>query len=172
MKKELVIKLIAFSLVVIWMMIIYFFSAMPSKESNNKSEKTINTIIEKTIDTTNDIGITNKHLSEKKIKNIVNDLNYPLRKCMHASIYLVLCLLVLNLLKIFGLNSYKLYFFTILICLIYALGDEYHQTFVVGRTGQLKDVLIDITGSEIGYLFYLGYISIKNLFNKTKIKKI
>ena len=148
------------------------FSNMTGNESNNKSEGTINTVIEKTIDTTNEIEITNKHPSDKKIKSVVNNLNYPLRKCMHASIYLILCLFVLNILKLFGLNSYKLCFITLFICFLYACIDEYHQTYILGRTGEFKDVLIDITGSEIGYLFYLMYISLKNLFNKTNIKKI
>ena len=172
MKKEILIKIIGISLVIIWMVIIYMFSNMTGNESNNKSEGTINTVIEKTIDKTNDIGITNKHPSEKKMKNLVNNLNYPLRKCMHASIYLILCLLVLNILKLFGLNSYKLCFITLFICFLYACIDEYHQTYILGRTGEFKDVLIDMIGSEIGYLIYLLYISFKNLLNKTKTKKI
>ena len=172
MKKEKIIKIIGISLVIIWMVIIYMFSNMSGNESNNKSEGTINIVIEKTLDKTNDIGITNKHPSEKKIKKYVNNLNYPLRKCMHASIYLILSLFIINVLKLYKISSYKLCFLTILICLIYASIDEYHQTFVIGRTGQIKDVLIDITGSEIGYLVYLIIISFKNLFNKTKTKKI
>ena len=171
MKKNLIIKIISWLLVIIWMIIIFIFSNMSGIESNKKSEKTINNIIEKTIDTTNDIGITNKNVSEKNIKKITKNLNYSFRKCMHASIYLILCLLIINALKLYGINSYKLCFISLLICFIYACIDEYHQTFILGRTGQFKDVLIDITGSEIGYLIYLIFISFKNLYNKN-IKKI
>lgn len=33
---------------------------------------------------------------------------------------------------------------------LYAISDEYHQTFVPGRGGNLKDVLIDATGAGLG----------------------
>lgn len=33
---------------------------------------------------------------------------------------------------------------------LYACSDEYHQTFVSGRSGELKDVMIDTTGVLIG----------------------
>ena len=30
--------------------------------------------------------------------------------------------------------------------LVYAISDEFHQTFIPGRSGELRDVLIDTTG--------------------------
>lgn len=33
---------------------------------------------------------------------------------------------------------------------LYAISDEYHQTFVPGRSGSLMDVLIDAAGAGIG----------------------
>ena len=35
------------------------------------------------------------------------------------------------------------------ICLIYAATDEFHQTFVDGRSGEVRDVLVDALGSLI-----------------------
>jgi VanZ family protein len=35
----------------------------------------------------------------------------------------------------------------LLITILYAFSDEYHQTFVPGRHGQLQDVAIDMTGA-------------------------
>ena len=50
----------------------------------------------------------------------------------------------------------------IIICFIYAGSDEYHQTFVDGRTGQFSDVLIDTAGSIVGASIYsLGYLVYK-----------
>ena len=34
--------------------------------------------------------------------------------------------------------------------LLYAMSDEYHQTFVMGRSGELRDVLIDSLGIITG----------------------
>lgn len=38
----------------------------------------------------------------------------------------------------------------LMICMLYACSDEAHQLFVAGRSGQLKDVMIDISGSTLG----------------------
>jgi VanZ family protein len=41
--------------------------------------------------------------------------------------------------------------FTVLMCAIYAMTDEFHQTFVAGRTGRTIDVILD-TGASLGAL--------------------
>ncbi|KKQ31250.1 MAG: VanZ family protein [Candidatus Shapirobacteria bacterium GW2011_GWE1_38_10] len=41
---------------------------------------------------------------------------------------------------------------TIIIAYLYALSDEIHQTFVLGRSGRLKDTLFDLLGIFIGLL--------------------
>jgi VanZ family protein len=41
------------------------------------------------------------------------------------------------------------YLWAILLTILYAVSDEYHQTFVPGRNGQLADVLIDSLGGLI-----------------------
>ena len=166
MNKKKIIKIISWLLVVLWLILIFFLSSMTSLESNNKSEKTINKVIKTTINTTNDIGITNKHPNNQKIQNIVANLNYPLRKCMHASIYLILALLLINALRKYNIKNRNIYLITLLFCIIYASVDEYHQTFVIGRTGQLLDVLIDSIGSSIGIIFYLIMTKIDKYIHK------
>ena len=153
-KKNKYLRDISWILVILWMGVIFWFSSMPSTESNNKSEGTINKIIETTVNTTNKVGLTDKHPSEKKMNQVVEYLNYPLRKCMHASVYFVLVLLLLNAFRLSNVSLKKAIFFSILICFLYACSDEFHQTFVPGRTGQFSDSLIDTTGGILGVLFY------------------
>ncbi len=154
--------------VFLWMILIFLLSNMSSYESNLKSENMINKTIEVTLNKTNDLGLTNKHPSNKKIKLIVEELNFPLRKIMHFSVYFVLALLLLMALKKSSFKKKKVYLLTLLICLLYALLDEYHQTFISGRTGNLYDCLIDIFGSGIGLVFSIIYSKIKN---KNKMKE-
>ena len=45
----------------------------------------------------------------------------------------------------------------IVITLLYAVSDEYHQTFVDGRHGSPVDVLIDATGVTIAVLLAMRY---------------
>ena len=147
-------KIISWSLVIIWLIVIFLFSNMDSDKSNQKSESAINKVVETTLNKTNDLGITNKHPSEKTMNNFVDKLNLPLRKCMHAFVYFVLSLLLLNALTISGFKNLKLYLICLIICFIYSIIDEYHQTFVIGRTGQFIDSIIDTFGSIIGLISY------------------
>ena len=143
-------------------------SNMNSNESNGKSVSTINNIIEKSVNTTNELGITDKHPTEKKVNQVSNKLNLPLRKVAHASEYLIFSLLIINALK--QSNIKHEYIITIIICFIYACTDEYHQTFIQGRTGQFTDSLIDTLGALIGIILVLIKCKLKKN-NQKNIKK-
>jgi VanZ family protein len=53
---------------------------------------------------------------------------------------------------------------------LYAASDEFHQLFVPGRSGEVKDVLIDSAGAVTGaLLFYLALRLYEN-YRKTKIQ--
>ena len=72
-------RTILFVMILIWMIIIFILSNMPSNESNNKSKSTINVVTEKTLKITNKVGITDKHPSKQKMNNFIEKLNKPLR---------------------------------------------------------------------------------------------
>lgn len=48
--------------------------------------------------------------------------------------------------------SYK-WWLALLICLIFACSDEWHQSFIAGRTSRIYDVGIDFLGSVTACLF-------------------
>lgn len=151
--------IISWLLVIIWAGLIFFMSSMDTNESNVKSKSTINEIVEKTVEATNDLGITDKHPSKNKMDQIIEKLNPPLRKVAHASEYFILTILILIALKNSGIVGKKIFILALILCFLYACSDEYHQTFVIGRTGQFSDVLIDtigsFTASILSALFYL-----------------
>lgn len=152
MKNKLLIMSIIIT--ILWMVIIFDFSNTPSYESNSSSKEIIRFIVEKFTD------------DEKEINKLVIKINKPFRKLAHASVYLVLSLFVNSL--IFSLKKYKLRvcnIISVICCFIYAVSDEYHQMFIVGRTGLFTDVLIDTIGAIIGCVIF-DYI-----FRKIKNKK-
>ena len=57
-------------------------------------------------------------------------------------------------------------FWSLVFSILYAVSDEYHQSFVLGRVGTYKDVLIDSSGSLIAV--WLCYLHCRH----KKIKKI
>lgn len=75
----------------------------------------------------------------------------PVRKTAHFCIYLVLGLLVLNC---FDIINKKTILYSIIICFLYSITDEFHQTYINGRTGEIPDILIDTIGSSIGTIIY------------------
>lgn len=46
----------------------------------------------------------------------------------------------------------------LLLCVLYAMGDEWHQSFVPGREGAIADVLIDTVGAVFGLLVCTGWL--------------
>lgn len=162
-------------MVLSWMGLIFYLSSMNTNESNTKSKNTINQVIETTVNTTNNIGITDKHPTETKKQVLTELLNKPLRKVAHASVYFVLAILLMYTLLITNHNQHKKLLLTmilsILICFLYAITDEYHQTFVKGRTGQFSDVLIDTIGASIASsLAALTYVKIRRKRRKNAKK--
>lgn len=160
--------LISWILVLIWMITIFYLSSMDSDQSNTKSKETINVVVENTIDVTDNIGITNEPTTKDNINSIVNVLNKPLRKCMHATVYFVLVILVINAFnQMHLLTRVNTYLYSIIICFIYACTDEIHQLYVVGRTGQFIDVLIDTIGALLG----CGVLYVASKLHKNKTKE-
>ena len=154
--------------IIIWMSIIFIFSSMPSEESNEKSKATIKETIE--IINPTPVSKQNESLSQTESGNtekgtetikenntqnqneeqLIEKLNKPLRKCMHASVYFVLSILIFNCLKTFKISGWKTVIIPIGIAFLYACTDEFHQLFIDGRTSQFTDVLIYTFGAILG----------------------
>ena len=151
-------KYISWFLVLLWMILIFTLSNMTGEVSTKASvggiEKTITVIA----DATNQMNITKKDKNQpKRIEKISKKLNYPLRKCLHVTEYLILTLLLYNAFCKSGIKNKKTLFLCLLICLLYACTDEFHQLFRE-RTSSFIDVLIDTSGGLIAVLI----IKLKN----------
>ena len=77
------------------------------------------------------------------------------RKLAHFMIYMVLGLVsYLALPK--GWSAKKKIGFVISLCFLYAITDEFHQSFVPGRGPEVRDVFIDTLGGSVG--IGIGYL--------------
>ena len=54
-----------------------------------------------------------------------------------------------------AIGSYRLSisFIVVLLCLLYGITDEFHQSFVEGRTADLKDIINDTIGATLAMMF-------------------
>lgn len=155
-------------LVLLWMGFIFFMSSMNTVDSNSASKNLINNVIEKVdvITKSNDETI-NHH----KTSAFMDKVNLIFRKFSHASVYLALSILLFNfLLCLFKTQIWIYDLITLLFCFLYACSDEYHQTFVIGRTGSFTDVLIDTSGALVGCLIIsLVYYLVKRKIKRKKV---
>lgn len=142
------------TLVVVWMGVIFLFSNMNSKSSNGGSLSIIGVGVSFVNKVTTKIGFTDR-ISYYESMNIARKLNYPFRKLMHISEYLILVILIYSLLYFLGVE--KRIIISFIICFIYAMCDEYHQSFL-DRSGRFADVLIDSIGIIIGLISSYYYI--------------
>ncbi len=170
-KKKLIFIGIVAAIIIAWCTTIFHLSGMNSNNSNDASTGIVERVISKVLYATNEAGITDSHPDEEKLTKAAKLINAPLRKVVHATVYFVLALLLLTISRIiFGSKKYLLSCtITILLCFIFAMTDEYHQTFVDGRTGQMMDVMIDTAGACVGILLFSSYYLIWRIGYRAKI---
>lgn len=93
-----------------------------------------------------------------------------MRKSAHASEYAFLaifwCGYFVCILKKEKMRRFYL-IFSWFVATEYAATDEFHQLFVQGRSGQLRDVLIDSAGAAVGVLLVYRFLKNKRT-NSTK----
>ncbi|WP_313468240.1 VanZ family protein [Carnobacterium sp.] len=82
------------------------------------------------------------------------DLHHFIRKNAHFFIYMALGFLLKYALKSSGITSLKAVGIALVICVLYAFSDEFHQYFVPGRGAMLSDVMIDSTGATLGIVLH------------------
>lgn len=86
-------------------------------------------------------------------RNIADYMDFIVRKCAHMTEYFVLTVCTTFLLiNVTEKSNAGIRGAAVLISAAYAISDEVHQLFVQGRSGQAKDVLIDVIGSGMAFL--------------------
>lgn len=102
-----------------------------------------------------------REYTEAELEQRASAVDGIVRKTAHMTEYAVLALLVSIPLIIYGAKGRALILLTFLIPALYASTDEFHQTFVRGRSGSFRDVLIDCMG-------IIAYVMILKIFQKKK----
>ena len=143
-------------LIILWMIIIFLLSNQKAQDSKQLS----NSFIAKTI--INIYEMKHGEISEENKIEIKENYSFIVRKTAHFTIYLILGLLVSIVLIGKNLSINQIIIYGVLICMAYAVTDEIHQIFVSGRSGEIRDVIVDTCGSTIGIL-------LNTIINKKRI---
>lgn len=137
----------------VWMGIIFYLSAQPANESSELSKGVMRVVIQTIGDGLSlDQGV----------------LHQVIRKGAHLGAYFILAVLVMSALESkHRKNTYQIGI-TLAICISYAISDEVHQLYVPGRSGEVRDVMIDTAGASLGIL---SFIVLRKIFTQLKKAK-
>ncbi len=142
-----VLKPLSFVPAIIMMCFIFFFSAQDADESAMLSYEVGVKVL----------TVANDHLdmgwTMRQIEHLSERGQHYIRKTAHLTEYFLLAVSVAFPLYVYGLRGLYLVFFAGAFCVGFACLDEYHQTFVAGRSGERRDIFIDSCGVLAGIIF-------------------
>jgi len=98
----------------------------------------------------------------------INIIHYFVRKTAHLTEYCIMSILIFHSSRnTFKLQSHRHWvFYSLIIIIIVAAADEFHQGFVVSRTSSAIDVGIDIAGGILGQVICLTFYRLQRMREK------
>ncbi len=162
-----ILKPLSFLPALIMMYIIFSFSGQEGDVSGQLSYQASVKIVE-TAD-----YIFDADLDYYQIDEWANKIDFITRKLAHMAEYFALAIAVSFPLYVYGMHGILLMLFAGLICVGFACGDEYHQSFVAGRSPSARDVCIDSIGVFLGIIVVriIGWTGRKTIFRPKKKKQ-
>ena len=146
MKKFIIYLLKPFSFLpaLLVMYMIFTFSSQTGVDSGNLSYKISYGIVSVADQ------VLERNLSEGDKEYYAGQIELPVRKLAHKTEYCILAICISFPLYVYGLRGFWLFIFAGLFCVAFACTDEFHQSFVAGRSPAKTDVVIDSLGALIG----------------------
>ena len=129
--------------VVLWMAVIFLFSAQTGDRSGDTSGQLVRWLI----------GLLYKDFTQLPLAEqtkILDIAHLLIRKGAHFTEYAVLAMLTANALRKRPLSTLGRWLIPVGVCALYALTDELHQYFVPERACRFLDVCIDTAGGICG----------------------
>lgn len=129
----------------LWMVVIFMLSQQPASISSGQSG----------------VFVEQLHYIAPSIDQQL--LTFLVRKGAHIFAYFVLGILTFNALWRVDLSKLKFNYpvgLSIIVCALYAVSDEFHQLFVSGRSGELRDIMIDSCAAIVGVFIISIFVRI------------
>ena len=133
----------------LWMAVIFILSQQPASVSSGQSGVFVEQL---------------RHIAPSVDQQL---LTFLVRKGAHIFAYFVLGILTFNALWRVDLSKFKFNYLvglSIIVCALYAASDEFHQLFINGRSGEIRDIIIDSCAATVGV--FIISIFCKNIAKK------
>lgn len=149
-------------LICLQLFLIFGFSAEDAKESDETSSQVTEEIAKIVVE-------DYETLPEEEQQEVIQRIDPPVRKVAHFAEFGILGGLCFLLFLTFPMPMWASFLLSILSAALCGSLDEWHQTFVPGRSGQVRDVLIDTSGAILvsAVLLLLAFLLKEN---RKKIK--
>lgn len=162
--KKIILRIISMILLLCTFFIIFNFSAQDGEESGSLSNKITTEFI-------NRFPYTKDLSAETKTK-MIEHAEPIVRKLAHLSIYTVVGMCIMTFMCTFPIKLRTKLGTSLIVGLIYAVSDEWHQSFVPGRGPSIRDVCIDTTDVFLGIIIILIIASIYIALKKDNKEKV
>ncbi|HWR05594.1 VanZ family protein [Sporomusa sp.] len=130
-----------------WMLLIIWFSAQPAAQSKDMSGMVVQALVNMVT------ALLPVAQSVKEQQMLIQYLHSMVRKAAHGANYFVLGVLAYQTFRLnTGIKKQGWLAGVILFCAAFAALDELHQVYVPGRSGELRDVMIDSGSAIVGIL--------------------
>lgn len=155
-----ILRIILIILLLCTFFIIFGFSSQNGEQSGGISRKVTEIILK--------ASSSYNKLEEEEKEIVLHRTESIIRKVAHFSIYAVVGFLLMGLLSTYKIKDKWRLIMTIGIGILYAISDEFHQSFSPGRSPKVTDVYIDTLGVIVGALLV---ILIRMVYQKIKYCK-
>ena len=129
----------------LWMAVIFMLSQQPASVSSGQSGVFVEQL---------------RHITPNVDQQL---LTFLVRKGAHIFAYFVLGILTFNALWWVDLSKFKFNrpaTLSIIVCALYAASDEFHELFIIGRSGELRDIIIDSCAAMVGVFIISIFVRI------------
>ena len=161
MKKQTILRIISIIFVLAWMVTVFMLSHQIAEDSSKTSSNFITVIIK----------LFNKDIEQEQLETIMLKVETIVRKLAHFVLYTLGGMLITIMFINFKEYITKTKIASFLLGATYAITDEIHQLFIPGRSGEIRDVLIDSTGILLGVFIIYLLMRIKVMFRSGKTIK-
>ena len=160
-----IIRLIILILIILNCLTIFRFSSEISDDSSGRSGRVVEFLVEMIPDI--------KNMPDNEMEIFKGEVLEPIvRKTAHYTIYTALGILTMSFALTYKGTKYQKGLSSTIFCLLYSISDEIHQSFVPGRSCELRDVFIDTIGVVTGVLLAcLIYVICRKVTKKQEEKK-
>lgn len=134
--KNTIILITSYAALILWALVIFTLSSEGSDTSSGRSGAIVETV------------------QSWGVAGDTDFMTFLVRKSAHIIAYFILGLLAYNVIRLYSWPMRRAILASAAIVLLYAISDEFHQSFVPGRSAEVRDVLIDTTAGVVGIGIY------------------